>query len=108
MLSFIYHIRFNDPFTNKGVNKSFSPLSKVRSSRAFNYMMKGTHCIHTCLKLRITLRISTWWKTEYLNSEYSLAYRVEVVIYRALQSCSNFVIQVIGSGDENSAYEHPM
>jgi hypothetical protein len=90
MLSFVYHIRFNDPLKNKGVNKSFSTLSKVRSSRTFNYLMNSIHYILGCLKVRITLSISTWWNTEYLNFEYSLAYRLEAVIFRALQSCSNF------------------
>jgi len=79
---FIYHIRFNDPFTNKGTNKSFSPLSKVRSSRTFNYLMNGTHYILGCLKVRIILSICRWWKTEYLNFEHSLAFRLEIVIFR--------------------------
>lgn len=80
---FIYHNRFNDPFTNKGMNKSFSPLSKVRSSRTFNYLMKGTHYILGCLKVRIiSICICRWWNTEYLNFEYSLAFRLDVVILR--------------------------
>lgn len=79
------------PLTNKGGNKSFPPLSKVRFSRTFNYLMKGTHCILTCLKLKITASTCAWWNTKYLNLEYSLAYGVEAVIFRVLQSCSNFV-----------------
>jgi len=44
--------------------------------------MNGTHYILEFLKVKITLSVCRWWNKEYLNFEYSLAFRMEVVIFR--------------------------